>query len=89
MRGRRAPVSGINTEMAPTDSWARLLVDTYGTATASMLDDAASRRRNSHGPKEGPADKGFQEREQERQAFERETAASKRAAAVEVSLCRS
>lgn len=55
-----------------------------GTATASMLDDAASRRRNSHGPKEGPADKAFPERERERQAFEREAAASKQSAAVEV-----
>ncbi|CAM9579501.1 unnamed protein product [Ectocarpus sp. 4 AP-2014] len=36
------------------------------------------RRRNLHGPQEGPADKVFQEREQERQAFEREALASKR-----------
>jgi len=50
-----------------------------------MLGDAASRRRNSHGPKEGPADKSFQERERERQDFEREAVAGKRSAAVEVS----
>ncbi|CAM9516223.1 unnamed protein product, partial [Hapterophycus canaliculatus] len=35
------------------------------------------RRRNSHGHQEGPAEKGFQEREKERQTFEREPAASK------------
>lgn len=39
----------------------------------------ACRRRNSHGPQEGPAAKGFHEREQERQTFQQEVDASKRA----------
>lgn len=46
----------------------------------------SNRRRNSHGPQEGAADKDYKEREQERQAFEREAAASKRSANVGVSL---
>ncbi|CAM9375784.1 unnamed protein product [Ectocarpus fasciculatus] len=41
------------------------------------------RQRSLHGPQEGPAEKIFQEREQERQAFEREAAASKRSVNVE------
>ena len=50
-----------------------------------MSCDALSRRRNSYGPQEGPADKGFKEREQERQAFEQGKASAKQPGEVAVS----
>lgn len=42
-----------------------------------MFDVVRTRRRKLHGPQEGPTDKTFQDRELERQAFQREINASK------------